>query len=110
MIECRKPDIVVVDKVNKKCLIIDVAIPGDSRVGKKEEEKVEKYQELRQEIIKLLRLKRAEVIPIIIGALGAVTKKSSKWMEKLDLEIRVELLQKTALLGTSRILRKVLNV
>ena len=30
MIEHRKPDIVLVDKVQQKCLIIDVACPGDN--------------------------------------------------------------------------------
>uniref|UniRef100_A0A1X7UR25 Uncharacterized protein n=1 Tax=Amphimedon queenslandica TaxID=400682 RepID=A0A1X7UR25_AMPQE len=72
-IEHRKPDIVVIDKIEKKCLIIDVAIPGDNRIMKKEEEKVEKYKELRQEIIKLWKMKKVVVVPIVIRALGAVT-------------------------------------
>ena len=32
MIEARRPDIVVVDRVNKDTMIIDIAIPGDTRV------------------------------------------------------------------------------
>ena len=36
MIEVRRPDIVVVDKVKKEAMIIDVAIPGDARVCDKE--------------------------------------------------------------------------
>ena len=32
MIEVRRPDILVVDKVKKESMIIDVAIPGDIRV------------------------------------------------------------------------------
>ena len=39
MIEHRKPDIGLVDKVQQKCLIIDVACPGDNRIAEKEEEK-----------------------------------------------------------------------
>ena len=39
MIEHRKPDIVLVDKVQQKCLVIDVACPGDNRIAEKEEEK-----------------------------------------------------------------------
>ena len=35
-IEARRPDIVVVDKVKKKTMIIDVATPGDTRVCDKE--------------------------------------------------------------------------
>ena len=36
MIEARIPDIVVVDKIKKETVIIDVAIPGDTRVYDKE--------------------------------------------------------------------------
>ena len=38
MIEARKPDIVVVDKVKKDSMIIEVAIPGDTRVCDKKRE------------------------------------------------------------------------
>ena len=33
IIEARRPDIVIVDKEKKVCKIIDIAIPGDSRVA-----------------------------------------------------------------------------
>ena len=36
MIEARRPDIVVVDKVKKETIIIDVTIPGDTKVSDKE--------------------------------------------------------------------------
>ena len=35
IIEHRRPDITVVDKVRRKCLIVDVAIPGDQNITKK---------------------------------------------------------------------------
>ena len=41
MIEARRPDIVLVDKMNKEVRIIDIAVPGDSRVKEKEVEKME---------------------------------------------------------------------
>ena len=47
-IQSRRPDIVVVEKKNKECKIIDIAVPNDVRVGNKEQEKIEKYQGLRQ--------------------------------------------------------------
>ena len=56
------------------------------------------------------RMKDVEVIPVLIGALGAVTKQFKKWIQKLDLEIEVEMLQKPCLLGTARIIRKVLDM
>ena len=54
-------------------------------------------------------MKKVEVIPIVVGALGAVSKKLDKWIEKLGIHIGIELLQKTALLGTARVLRKSLE-
>ena len=40
-IETRRPDIIVIDKKENKGIIIDIAVPGDVRVGEKESEKVE---------------------------------------------------------------------
>ena len=41
-IEARRPDIVLVDKMNKEVKTIDIAVPGDSRIAEKELEKIEK--------------------------------------------------------------------
>ena len=49
-IKARKPDIVVVNKNERSCATIDIAIPGDIRVSKKEKQKIERYQELKTEI------------------------------------------------------------
>ena len=46
-IEYQKPDIVVVEKEEKKCLIVDIAILDDKNVGVKEEEKIQKYDKLK---------------------------------------------------------------
>ena len=48
----RRPDIVIVDKI-EKAIMIDVAIPGDKRIIDKEKEKIEKYQNLKREIQRL---------------------------------------------------------
>ena len=44
-IEHRRPDIVVELKSEKECLII--AVPGDTRIKQKEQEKIENYQDLK---------------------------------------------------------------
>ena len=52
-----------------------------------------------------------EVLPLVIGALaGSVTKGFDRWIEKLTILLNVEVMQKTALLGTARILRKVMEM
>ena len=110
MVEYQKPDIVVIEKKERRCLVIDVAVPGDSRIEDKENEKVEKYQELKQEIIKLWEMKEVDVIPIVVAALGAVSMRIRDWISRTGLKVRVEHLQKTALLGTARILRRHLSL
>ena len=56
MIQCereimtRKPDVVLVNKNDRRYAIIDLAVPGDIKVTENEKEKVERYQELKREI------------------------------------------------------------
>ena len=75
----------------------------------KESEKIEKYQDLKREIGKLWGIRQKEVVLVVVGALGAVSRRLDAWLDKLRITIRTGLLQKTALLGTARILRKVLE-
>ena len=108
----RRPDIIAIDKKERKGIIIDNAVPANVRVGEKEREKVEKYQDLKREIGRLWKLKLVEVVPVVIGALGSVTKGFDRCIEKLRIPLNVGVMQKTALLGTARILimRKVLEM
>ena len=108
-IEARRPDIVIVKKKEKKCVLIDISIPGDIRISEKEQEKINKYDELRVEVKKLWEMKDVRVIPIVVGALGSISKNLQEYVNKLEVEISSALLQKTALLGTARILRNVLD-
>ena len=54
--------------------------------------------------------KKVIVISIVIGALGAVSKELDKWTEKIGLTVNIGHVQKTTILGTARILRKVLEI
>ena len=56
-----------------------------------------------------VRLKNANV-QIIIGALGNVSKDIEKWLAEIDVTCRLVSLQRARLLGTVRILRKVLII
>jgi hypothetical protein len=40
VIEARRPDILVIEKKEKTAQIIDIAVPGDSRINNKEIEKI----------------------------------------------------------------------
>ena len=108
VITARRPDIVVVRKADNHCQLIDIAVPGDTRVEDKENEKVDKYQDLAREVRTIWRVS-TEVIPIVIGALGTLSIRHRSFLAQLHSDMSSETIQKAALLGTARILRKVLE-
>ena len=88
-------------------MLIDVAISGDTNVIKKEVEKILKYKEITIEIQRMWNVK-SKVIPVIIGATGTISKSFRKYVSNIPGKHEVKELQKTAILGTAHILRKVL--
>ena len=78
----------VVDKV-KKDNDIDVAIPGDTIVCDKEQEKIEKDSLLNNEIGRSWQIKKVIVIPIIVGVLRTISAKFEKYIESLEIEITI---------------------
>jgi hypothetical protein len=102
-----KPDIVIRDKEQGKCMLIDVAIPGDRNVIQKEAEKMLKYKDLTIEIQRMWNVK-TRVIPVIIGTTTIISKSFRKYVSTIPGNHGVKELQKTAILGTAHILRKVL--
>ena len=107
-IEARRPAIVFIDKKEREVVIIDVPIPGDDRVKHKEFVKLQKYQLLKDEIAKVWRMRKVIVVPVVIDALGAVSVNFKECMKRIGVNVWLEVIQKTALLGTARILKKVL--
>ena len=75
---------------------------------KKEQEKMDGYQDLAKKLKRLWKVE-TKVIPMVVGAIGRVSKGLEKNLKKAGSNVTVELLQKAALLGTSRILRRVLD-
>ena len=71
---------------------------------------MEKHQNSKREIGRLWKLKMVEVVPVVIGTPGSVTKKFDELIEKLRITNNVEVIQITAMSGTARILRKVLEM
>ena len=52
---------------------------------------------------------KVTILPIVIGALGTITKGLLKGLEAFEIGGRVEIFQMTTLLRTARILRRVLE-
>ena len=95
-------------RLTQVCKIVDFAVPADHRINLKESEKKDKYLDLARELKKLWNMK-VTIVPIVIGALGTITKGLLKGLEDLEVGGRVETIQTTALLRTARILRRVLE-
>ena len=98
-------DLIIINKRTRICKIVDFAVPADHL---KESEKKDKYFDLARELKKLWNMK-VTIVPIVISALGTVTKGLLKGLEDLEVSGRVETIQTTALLRTARILRRVLE-
>ena len=103
-----RPDIIVKDKTTKKALIIDVSCPVDTNIGKKEREKVGKYAGLKGELQRMWGMK-AEIVPIIVGGLGAITKNLGDELTKVPGHPDRFMCQKICLLGSKKILQDVLK-
>ena len=108
-INANKPNIIIKDKQENTCMLIDMASPSDRNTSVKVAEKLSKCKDLEIEITKMGGLKRITV-PVVIGALGVVKKGIEKHVDKIPGNINITELQKIALLGSSHILRKVLSI
>ena len=102
-----KPDIIIRGNEKGICMLIDIAISGDRNVIKKEAEKILKHKDLTIEIQRMWNVK-TKVIPVIIGATGTISKSFRKYVSNIPGNHEIKKLQKTAILGTAHILRKVL--
>jgi hypothetical protein len=102
-----KPDIIIRDNEKGTRMLLDVAIPGDRNVIKKEAEKILKYKDLMIGIQRMWNVK-TKVTPVIIGATGTISKSFRKYLISVPRKHDIKERQKTAILDTTHTLREVL--
>ena len=107
-VTANRPNIIIKNKKEKTITLIDVAIPADRNIVQNEAEKKLKYKSLYIEIQRMWNLK-CTIVPVIIGAIGIITRSLRKNLETVPGKHSIDSLQKTAILGTSHIIRKVLQ-
>ena len=78
-------------------------------VGFRIRRKIEKYQDLGRELQKICNVK-VKIIPLVVGCLGAIPKQFGNRLKQTGITVGASQVQKTLLLRTARILRKVLEV
>lgn len=71
-------DIVIIDKQRQKAVVIDVAILNDGNIRKIEQEKLEKYQGLREKLENTWQVKAS----VVTGALLTMTSHSGEVAQK----------------------------
>uniref|UniRef100_H3AKE8 Reverse transcriptase zinc-binding domain-containing protein n=1 Tax=Latimeria chalumnae TaxID=7897 RepID=H3AKE8_LATCH len=110
-IQAHRPDIVFVDKINRKPKIIDTACPIHYNIGEEEREKMMKYQDFAIDLKHVYQLESVRVLPVIISVNGLVPKALHRSFEHLRLPKKLfSQCQKAALLAMARIVWKTLGM
>ena len=79
-IPVNRPDLIILKKNEQNCLIVDLAVPDDVNVLKKETEKRLKYKDLQIEISRMWNVK-TKVVAVVVGALRTVSDNFNKEIE-----------------------------
>ena len=77
---------VVVDKKERSCKIIDFAVPGDSRIEEKEKDNIEKYQDLGRKLQKIWNA-IVKIISLVVGPLGAIPKQLGNRLMQIGITV-----------------------
>ncbi|CAH2094088.1 unnamed protein product [Euphydryas editha] len=105
-----RPDVTLVDKVNKTAQIIDIAVPNTHNLQNTIAEKLSKYTDLKIELTRMWKLNNVTIIPVVISTTGVIPRQLHHSLKILDIPPKTYLsLQKAAILNTCRIVRKFLQ-
>ena len=72
-VEHNRPDIIIWDRKEQECKIIDFSVTVDENVTRKEIEKVNNYVPLVNELQQMYRGYTYKIIPVVIGTSGTVS-------------------------------------
>ena len=104
-----RPDLVL--RAADRVLLIDISVPLDTNVNQKMQEKIVKYAPLQRELQRIWSVQDIQVVPVVVGALGGLTRDSVQHATTLCGSLgRVKQLQQSAVLGTLAIVRSVLAI
>ena len=98
-IAANRLDIVLKNKKDKTCLLIDMTIPLNTNTSVKTREKITKYKDLEIEVEPMCGLKTTTV-PVVM----------ENYTNKIPGNINIHELQKVTLLSTAHLLRRVLSI
>ena len=105
-VEYNRPDVLVWEKQNKICHVVEISIPLDFNTSNRQIVKRDKYMPLVSEMQRIYRDYSFQIVPVIIGCLRAIPKSLVLNLKKLGLDEPkqvIKRLQKTALLESLKI-------
>ena len=80
-----RPDIVLMNKRERTTYLIDIAIPSDTNIQQKYNEKIQKYTDLAIEIQRIWNQQKVQIIPLIVSATGITPSSFTQNLTTLDL-------------------------
>lgn len=105
-----RPDITLINKITRHTYLIDVAVPNDTNIEHKTQEKKDKYLPLAVEIKELWRQNQVSVIPVIISVTGITPHSLTESLDVLGITDSVHTtIQKAVILNTCATVRKFLQ-
>ncbi len=106
-IGANRPNICFRNKKTNTCLLIDISCPAQCNIARKQAEELTRYSDL-QVKISLMWQCWTLVVSVVLGALGTVHTGIALWLDIIPGHHNPQHIQKAVLLGSSRILRKVM--
>ena len=113
-VQHNKPDMIIWNRQLKECKIVEVGTPLDVNVAHVESEKFDKYMPLMLGLQRLYPEYRFQIIPIVIGATGNITKNLTTNLAKLGIQaakiksLTIQL-QERSIMGTVKIVKSALG-
>jgi hypothetical protein len=113
-VKYNRPDIITWNHQEKQCTIIEIACPLDVNIVAKEKEKEVKYGPLIRNLQMLYKGYQFTFVPIVVGAMGFVTKALKGHVQQLGFPEReaayiIRKLQVLSVCGTVKIAKTLLN-
>ena len=101
-----RPHRVVLDKTIKESYSVGVAIPDSHNLHSTNTEKLQKYRDLKEELIRMWQLKTANMMSLVPSKIGMFPNKLYESIKLLNLRPGVyTVMQKAVILNTCHIIR-----
>ena len=110
----KKPDLVIWDKENKMCSIVEFSCPADINITQKVNDKINVYGLLIRNLQIMYPQYKFNMIPIIVGALGYIPKCLTSYLQDLGFDeneatVHIMKMQNIVACGTVKICKTFLR-